>query len=222
MPSTNQDKAFLNRILEGFDEDLRRLPGITDEFIRGFQFFRDKPPLVTVFGSARLPSDSSWYRQAAEVGKLLSDAQLGVMTGGGPGIMEAANRGAFEAKGRSIGVNIELEMEQEPNPYLHHYILLSHFFTRKVMLVKYSQAYIIFPGGFGTLDELAETLTLIQTKKLENFPLILYGSSYWQKFCEWIDDTMLMSGTISEEDRQLLSICDSPKEVVDAVLKGGR
>ena len=136
--------------------------------------------------------------------------------------MEAANRGAFEAKGRSIGVNIELEMEQEPNPYLHHYILLSHFFTRKVMLVKYSQAYIIFPGGFGTLDELAETLTLIQTKKLENFPLILYGSSYWQKFCEWIDDTMLMSGTISEEDRQLLSICDSPKEVVDAVLKGGR
>jgi uncharacterized protein (TIGR00730 family) len=189
------------------------------EFVEGFDELATTTRGVSVFGSARTPPTDEYYRAARETGHLLADAGFAVITGGGPGIMEAANRGAQEAGGVSIGCNIELPFEQSANPYLTKSLTFKYFFVRKTMFVKYSTAFLIFPGGFGTLDELFEALTLIQTRKIKNFPVVLFGVKYWQKLLDWMEDTMLTAGNIDEFDFRLLYLTDSPQEAVDIVTK---
>jgi uncharacterized protein (TIGR00730 family) len=170
------------------------------EFLRGFESFNFEEPCVTVFGSARFGEGHEYYRLARDLGAALAEAGYAVMTGGGPGIMEAANRGAKEAGGLSIGCNIRLPEEQEPNAYLDRFIQMEHFFIRKVMLVKYSSAFVVMPGGFGTLDEAFEVATLIQTGKLERFPIVGMGLDFWYQLRKFARETMLTSGVISEDD----------------------
>jgi uncharacterized protein (TIGR00730 family) len=172
---------------------------------------------VTIFGSARVPADHPQYLAAEATARLLVEAGFAVITGGGPGIMEGANKGAAEAGGVSIGCNIELPFEQGMNPYVEVAINFRYFFVRKTMFVKYAEAFIIFPGGFGTLDELFEALTLIQTGKVRNFPVILLGSDYWSGLIDWIRQTMLAEGKVSPEDLELLVVTDSPEETVRIV-----
>ena len=174
------------------------------EFLHGFESFRFEGPCVTVFGSARFPEGHAYYDLARSVGRKLAEQGYIVMTGGGPGIMEAANRGAREAGGVSLGCNIQLPMEQKPNPYLDDFIEFEHFFIRKVMLVKYSSAFVVMPGGFGTLDEAFELITLIQTKKLDAFPIVGMGGEFWQHLRAFARDTMIAEGTISPEDLDLI------------------
>jgi uncharacterized protein (TIGR00730 family) len=174
---------------------------------------------VSIFGSARTPPDHPAYAAAQETAALLAEAGFTVMTGGGPGVMEAANRGAFEAGGVSIGCNIELPFEQRPNPFQTRSLVFKYFFVRKTMFVKYSNAFVIFPGGFGTLDELFEALTLIQTSKIRNFPVVLFGSEYWGGMVKWIEETMLSEKYISPVDLQRLHLTDSPSEVVDIIIR---
>ncbi len=187
------------------------------EFMRGFRTLHFVGPCVTVFGSARTPEGSPDYELARQVGAQLAQAGFTVMTGGGPGIMEAANRGAKEVGGRSVGCNIELPFEQKPNPYLDVMISFRHFFVRKVMLVKYSYAFIAMPGGYGTLDEIFEAATLIQTAKIQNFPLVLVGTAYWQPLLDFLRGTLLAAGTISPADLDLIQVADSPAEVVAGI-----
>jgi len=187
------------------------------DFLRGFRVLHFVGPCVTVFGSARTPPEHPEYKAAQETGAMLSRAGCTVITGGGPGIMEAANRGAFEAGGVSVGCNIELPHEQSSNPYLTLSLKFKYFFVRKMMFVKYSNAFIIFPGGFGTLDELFEALTLIQTRKIHNFPVVLYGSKYWQEMLDWLRGPMLSEGKIVEDDFRRLHVTDSPEEIVSVV-----
>lgn len=186
------------------------------EFIRGFRSLHFVGPCVTVFGSARFHEDHNYYGLAREVGQYIARAGFTVMTGGGPGIMEAANRGAKDVGGRSVGCNIVLPQEQKPNPYLDKFIEFKYFFVRKVMLVKYSYAFIILPGGFGTLDELFETATLIQTGKISNFPLVLVGKDYWQPLMDCIK-AMVAARTISQGDYDRILVTDSPEEAANAV-----
>ncbi|MCP9494562.1 MAG: TIGR00730 family Rossman fold protein [Pyrinomonadaceae bacterium MAG19_C2-C3] len=197
--------------------DTWRVFRIMGEFVEGFDELAATTRGVSVFGSARTPPDNLYYKAAQETGALLANAGYAVITGGGPGIMEAANRGAFEAKGVSIGCNIELPFEQDPNRYQTRTLVFRYFFVRKTMFVKYSTAFVIFPGGFGTLDELFEALTLIQTKKIKNFPVVLFGSDYWRGMLGWIKETMLTGGNIDEADLTLLHLTDSPTEVVEIV-----
>jgi uncharacterized protein (TIGR00730 family) len=187
------------------------------ELIRGFRALHFVGPCVTVFGSARFPDDHPYYKAAREVGAELAQAGFTVMTGGGPGIMEAANRGAKDVGGRSVGCNILLPKEQRYNPYLDLVVTFKHFYVRKVMLVKYSYAFIAMPGGFGTLDEVFETATLIQTAKIHNFPIVLVGVEYWSKMREFIDKTLVGEGTISPQDSDILQVTDSPAEAVRMV-----
>lgn len=194
-------------------QELYRVLGISYEFIKGFRTFHFLGPCVTIFGSARFPEDHLHYKEARETAARLAESSLTIMTGGGPGIMEAANRGAQEAGGLSVGCNIILPKEQEPNPYLDHWVEFEHFFVRKVMLLKYSCAFIAFPGGFGTLDEVFETATLIQTKKITNFPIILFGSDYWQPLISFLEFTLLKNETISSHDCDILRVTDSIEEV---------
>lgn len=208
------DKDLLDAKLGAFDEDMLRIPAISREFIRGFTFFRHRRNLVTVFGSARLGESDRYYKQARQLGGMLANEGIGVITGGGPGIMEAANRGAFENNGLSIGVNILLETEQEPNPYLSDYILMEHFFARKLLLVKYSYGIVVFPGGFGTADELFEVLTLVQTRKLEMFPIVLVGLEYWGGLLSWVKSHMIPTGTINPKDFDLITPTDDLDEAV--------
>jgi uncharacterized protein (TIGR00730 family) len=184
------------------------------EFIRGFRRLHFIGPCVTVFGSARFNEDHKYYKLAVEVGEKLAQAGFAVMTGGGPGIMEAANRGARQGGGLSLGCNIELPMEQFPNPYLDRYIDFNYFFVRKVMLVKYSDAFIVMPGGFGTLDEIFETVVLIQTGKIEKFPVIIMGREFWEPMREFIDKSLIAGGTISPEDMDLVHVTDDPDEAI--------
>ena len=193
--------------------ELARIFRIAGEFFRGFRNLHFVGPCVTVFGSARFKEDHSYYALAREVGKRLALAGATVMTGGGPGIMEAANRGARDAGGYSIGCNIRLSTEQRPNPYLDRWITFRYFFVRKVMLVKYSYAFVVMPGGFGTLDELFEAVTLVQTRKIETFPVILMGVDYWAPLLAFVRQTLVGSGTISASDADLLTPTDSPDEV---------
>jgi uncharacterized protein (TIGR00730 family) len=172
---------------------------------------------VSIFGSARTPPNHPEYKAAQETAALLVRAGFAVITGGGPGIMEAANRGAFEAGGVSVGCNIELPHEQKGNDYTTLSLKFKYFFVRKMMFVKYSDAFIIFPGGFGTLDELFESLTLIQTRKIRNFPVVLYGTDYWGGMIDWIKGPVLSEGKISEEDLQRLHLTDSPAEIVEII-----
>jgi uncharacterized protein (TIGR00730 family) len=189
------------------------------EFVEGFDDLATITRGVSIFGSARTTSDSPQYKAAQETAGLLARAGYAVITGGGPGIMEAANRGAFEAGGLSIGCNIELPFEQYANPYLTRSLTFKYFFVRKTMFVKYSTAFIIFPGGFGTLDELFEALTLIQTRKIKNFPVVLFGSVYWGGMLDWVKGLMLSEGKIKEADLRLLHLTDSPAEVVEIVVR---
>jgi uncharacterized protein (TIGR00730 family) len=190
---------------------------IMGEFVAGFDTLAQVGECVTIFGSARVPPDNPQYAAAEETARLLVEAGFGVITGGGPGIMEAANKGAHVAGGVSIGCNIELPFEQGMNQYVDIAVNFRYFFVRKTMFVKYAEAFIIFPGGFGTLDELFEALTLIQTGKVRNFPVILFGSDYWHGLRSWIVDTMLAEGKISPEDLDLLVVTDSPAEAVRIV-----
>jgi uncharacterized protein (TIGR00730 family) len=199
--------------------DSWRVFRIMGEFVNGFDNMATIMRGVSVFGSARTAEDDEYYLAAVETGKLLAEAGFEVITGGGPGIMEAANRGAHEAGKVSVGCNIELPFEQKPNPYLTKSLTFKYFFVRKTVFIKYSNAYIIFPGGFGTMDELFEALTLIQTRKIRNFPVVLFGSQYWRGLLQWITSTMLNEKNINSEDLGLIHLTDSPKEAVDFIIK---
>ena len=186
------------------------------QFINGFRTLHFVGPCVTVFGSARVKEDNPWYINAREIGKRISELGLTVMTGGGPGIMEAANRGAFENGGMSVGCNIQLPFEQKANKYMQRFITFEHFFVRKVLLVKYSYAFIIMPGGFGTMDEFFETITLIQTKTITQFPIVLFGKEYYKELMEAIH-FMAEKGTISKEDLHLVLLTDDVNEAMDHI-----
>jgi uncharacterized protein (TIGR00730 family) len=197
--------------------ELRRAIGIFFEIMRGFRKLHFLAPCVTVFGSARFTEKDTNYVLAREIGQRLARAGFTVMTGGGPGIMEAANRGAKEVGGFSVGCNIELPQEQEPNPYLDRWVTFQHFFVRKLMLVKYSYAFIAMPGGFGTLDEIFETATLIQTHKIKDFPLVIVGSEYWRPLLELIRGRLVESKTIDKIDAEHILVTDSAEEAVQLV-----
>jgi uncharacterized protein (TIGR00730 family) len=190
------------------------------EFIRGFRALHFVGPCVTVFGSARFAEQHRFYDMSRRLGALLARDGFTVMTGGGPGVMEAANRGAREAGGRSIGCNIELPTEQKPNPYLDKWVTFRHFFVRKVMLVKYSYAFIAMPGGFGTLDEMTEAATLIQTGKINHFPLVLMGVEFWKPLLDFMRGTLIKEGTIGPDDVDFL-VTDSPEEAAAHVRRAG-
>ncbi len=200
--------------------ELWRIFRIISEFVDGFEVMGSVGPAVSVFGSARTPKDREDYLKAVECGRLLSKAGFSVITGGGPGIMEAANKGAYEAGGTSIGLNISLPMEQSGNPYQTHELAFRYFFVRKVMFVKYAKAFIIFPGGFGTMDEFFEALTLIQTHKIEPFPVVCVGKKFWSGLVDWLSDTMLEKyHAINPEDMNRFYITDDVEEAVEVVTK---
>jgi len=210
------EKAFLAG-RRSREADLESVVRIFLEFLRGFESFEFEQPCVTVFGSARFEEGHRYYDLARQVGGELARAGFAVMTGGGSGIMEAANRGAREAGGLSIGCNITLPREQKPNAYLDRFIQLDHFFVRKVMLVKYSSAFVVMPGGFGTLDEAFEIATLMQTNKIEHFPLIAVGSEFWDDLIDFARDTMIREGTLSPEDARFVHLADTAADVVRLV-----
>src|ERR1043165_8059776 len=221
-PPVPEVKQFLQGPQKrGFE--LRRAIGIFFEILRGFRKFHFLDPCVTVFGSARFTQEHEYYILAREVGQRLARAGFTVMTGGGPGIMEAANRGAKEAGGYSDGCNIELPQEQKPNPYLDRWVTFRHFFVRKLMLVKYSYAFIAMPGGFGTLDEIFETATLIQTHKIKDFPLVVVGQAYWQPMLDVLRGRLVEAKTIDPIDVERIVVTDSAEEAVqwarDAALR---
>lgn len=197
--------------------DTWRIFKILAEFVEGFEKLSSIDPAVTVFGSARVKESDPQYKLAVEIGKMLAEEGITVLTGGGPGVMEAANRGAFEAGGQSVGLNIELPFEQAPNKYVRKSISFDYFFVRKVMLVKYANAFVILPGGFGTLDELFEAITLIQTGKILPFPTILVDSVYWGGLVEWIKTRMLENGYISGTDMNFLRVVDTAEEVLSII-----
>ena len=197
--------------------DSWRVLRIMGEFVEGFDTLSDVYSAVTVFGSARTQTDDPYYEKAVETARLLAQEGFPVITGGGPGIMEAANRGCQEGNGLSIGCNIELPFEQGLNSYVERAINFRYFFVRKTMFVKYSTGFIVFPGGYGTMDELFEALTLIQTGKVKHFPVILFGGAYWQGLAEWLRDRVAGEGKIATTDLQLFTITDSPREAVAIV-----
>jgi len=219
-PNNNLQKKTSERyFLEGphaRTHEFRFVLKVMRQFIRGFRKLHFVGPCVTVFGSARFKDGHPYYELARRMGTEMSKLGFTIMTGGGPGIMEAANRGAKEAGGRSVGCNIHLPSEQKPNSYLDKWITLDHFFVRKVLLVKYSYAFIVMPGGFGTLDELFETITLIQTKKISHFPIILMGKSYWETMINFVNE-MDDQGTISVEDLELLKVTDDVEEAIEHI-----
>jgi len=190
---------------------------IMAELVEGFERLAGVRPAVTLFGSARLPSGHPDYRLAESIGRRLSDAGFAVLTGGGPGIMEAANKGAYAGKSLSVGLNIVLPHEQKANNFQDISLEFQHFFTRKVMFVKHALAYVVLPGGFGTLDELAEILTLVKTGKSRRIPILLVNSAFWRGLLDWMRDTLAVAGTINPTDLDLLRVVDKPEEVVDAI-----
>ncbi len=198
-------------------EESWRMFRIMGELVEGFDTLTGIEPAVTIYGSSRLKADDKIYAQAEEIAYKLGKLGFSIVTGGGPGVMEAANKGALEAGVTSVGLNIELPEEQAGNVYANKPITFHHFFVRKVMLVKYAIAFVIMPGGLGTLDELTEVLTLIQTHKIKPFPVIIFNSLYWQGFLDWLGSTVLAKGCVSREDLDLLIVCDQPDEVVEAV-----
>ncbi|HEY2847881.1 MAG TPA: TIGR00730 family Rossman fold protein [Pyrinomonadaceae bacterium] len=217
------DDEVLLRSPEPEDEykasDSWRVFRIMGEFVGGFDSLATVTRGVSIFGSARTKPRDPMYKAARETGRLLGKAGFEIITGGGPGIMEAANHGAHDAGAVSIGCNIELPMEQSPNPYQNKSLTFKYFFVRKTMFIKYSNAYIIFPGGFGTMDELFEALTLIQTRKIRNFPVVLFGSQYWRGLLAWLTSTMLNERMVNPEDLGLIYLTDSPRDAVDFIVK---
>jgi len=200
-------------------EDPWRIFRIMAEFVDGFEELKNIGPAVTIFGSSRIHNAHSYYYAAQKTSELLVKAGYAVITGGGPSIMEASNKGAAEAKGKSIGLNIDLPFEQKPNPYINHLISFHYFFCRKVCFVKYAKAFVIFPGGFGTLDELSESLTLIQTRRMEKFPVVLFGSKYWKGFLDWLEGSVLKEGCIDTGDLDIIQLADKPEDVVRIIKK---
>ncbi|EIJ42436.1 TIGR00730 family protein [Beggiatoa alba B18LD] len=194
-----------------------RILQIMSEFLEGFEQLSDVVPAVTLFGSARFPPEHPYCQMAEEIAKSLSDAGFAIISGGGPGIMEAANKGAFAGHSPSIGLNITLPHEQKANSYQDIALNFRHFFARKVMFVRYSSAYVVLPGGFGTLDELAEVLTLVQTHKIPSIPIILVCREYWQGLIDWMHNTLIVHRTISPEDMNLITIVDSAEMVVKTI-----
>ena len=209
----NHEREFLEGPRSRLSE-LARVGRIATEFLRGFRTLHFVGPCVTVFGSARFGADHPYYDLGRRLGGELARAGFTVMTGGGPGIMEAANRGASEAGGRSIGCNIVLPKEQQPNPYVQRHLTFEHFFVRKVMLVKYSYAFVVLPGGFGTLDESFEVMTLIQTGKVQGFPVVVMGSDYWEGLLRFVEHEMIDEGTIAPGDLARFHVTDDPAEAV--------
>ena len=217
-PVTEDEKLFARSTRPAFlGEDPWRVLRIMSEFVDGFDALAEVGPAVTVFGSARATEGSPIYEQAREIGRTLARDGWAVITGGGPGVMEAANRGCQEAGGLSIGCNIELPHEQSVNAYVDVAIEFRYFFARKTMFVKYADAFVILPGGFGTLDELFEALTLIQTGKIRHFPVVLVGTEYWAGLLAWARETLMADGTVSEADLALLTVTDDPDEVCRVV-----
>jgi uncharacterized protein (TIGR00730 family) len=204
----------INELTEG---DSWRMFRIIGELVDGFDRLSGIEPAVTIYGSARIGAESELYKQTEEIAYRLGKLGLSIITGGGPGVMEAANRGGLRAGVKSFGLNIELPQEQTINSFTTESITFKHFFARKVMLVKYATAFVIMPGGLGTLDELTEVLTLMQTRKIKPFPVVLYQSDYWKGLLSWLKSTVLDDGYISADDIGLLRVCDSPDEVVEAV-----
>jgi uncharacterized protein (TIGR00730 family) len=218
----NTEKQY---VIDALAEDSWRMFRILGEFVQGFEEMSDVGKAVTIFGSARLRSDSDVYLQAEKLSRELAGRGYTVITGGGPGIMEAGNKGAFEVGGRSIGLNINLPHEQAPNPYQSDSVSFKYFFVRKVMLVKYSTAFVVFPGGFGTIDEMFEALTLIQTKKIKPFPVYLVDVDYWRGLLQWINGTLLRTGAVSEADIGLFKVVDDvssiPREIEEYYAETG-
>ena len=223
--TTTEDERLLQSpveepsALDFTHSDPWRVFRIMGEFVEGFDNLARIGPAVTIFGSARVHPDDPQYAAARETARLLGEAGFGIITGGGPGIMEAANRGARDAGVLSIGCNIELPFEQGINAYVDVAINFRYFFVRKTMFVKYAEAFVIFPGGFGTLDELFEALTLIQTGKVRDFPVVLFGSEYWRGLLDWVRNSLLAEGKISPDDVDLLVVTDSPEEAVRVVVE---
>ena len=198
-------------------EDAWQILRIQGEFTKGFDTFNELGPCVSVFGSARTPEDNEWYIEARKFGKLMAQSNIGVISGGGPGIMEAANRGCQESGGTSVGVGIELPFEAEMNPYINVGVENRYFFTRKVMFMKYSQGYVVFPGGLGTLDELFEALTLIQCGHVHKQPIVLVGKKYWSGLIDWLYDMVNASGRMSLKDFDLFRIVNSAEEAAEKI-----
>ncbi|MCS7160255.1 MAG: TIGR00730 family Rossman fold protein [Gemmatales bacterium] len=203
-------------------QDPWRVWRIAGEFVNGINRLADIAAAVSIFGSARTPPEHAMYQAARETARLLAQAGFAIITGGGPGIMEAANRGAVEAGGVSVGCNIELPYEQRLNPYVRIAVEFRYFFVRKTMFAKYSEGFVLFPGGYGTLDEMFEALTLIQTGKLHEFPVVLFGSDYWRGLVDWLTHTVAEANNISPHELQLFQESDSPQEVCEIMLQGYR
>jgi uncharacterized protein (TIGR00730 family) len=200
-------------------KDPWRVMRIQSEFVEGFGALAELGPAVSVFGSARIPPDSAEYDAGVRIGRGLVEAGFGVITGGGPGAMEAANKGALEAGGTSVGLGIELPFEQGLNPYVDIGVNFRYFFVRKTMFVKYASGFVVLPGGLGTLDELFEALTLVQTQKVTRFPIVLYGTRYWQGLLDWVRDSLVGSGKAAQADLQLLHVTDDVDEAVALMTK---
>jgi len=221
------DRDLLTTVPRHLEEDFTRQDPwralrILGEFVEGFDALSKVIPSASIFGSARMKPDCPWYRAARETARLLAGAGLNIITGGGPGIMEAANLGASEEKGLSIGCNIDLPREQMPNPYQDISLSFRYFFVRKVMFVKYSIGYVIFPGGFGTLDEFFNSLTLVQTGKVEHFPIVLFGSEFWGGLLDWIRKTLIAAGTIDPGEMNLFTLADTPQAAAEPVIRKAR
>ncbi len=209
--------AYEYEISDLAKEESWRMFRIIGELVEGFDKLSGIEPAVTIYGSARITASDELYAQTEEIARRLGELGFSIITGGGPGVMEAANKGALKAGVKSVGLNIELPEEQVNNAYTTKSITFSHFFARKVMLVKYATAFIIMPGGLGTLDELTEILTLIQTHKIKPFPVVLFNSEYWEGFLEWLRSVVLARDFISEEDLNLLRVCDEPDALIEIV-----
>ena len=214
---TGEERYFVQGPHSRWKEFLFTLK-VMGQFIKGFRNLHFVGPCVTVFGSARFDENNKYYQMTRLVGAEISKLGFTVMTGGGPGIMEAANRGAKDVNGKSVACNIELSHEQQPNPYLDSFVTMDHFFVRKVLLFKYSYAFVVMPGGMGTMDEMFEALTLIQTKKIESFPVILMGKDYWKNLLNMLDE-MVIAGTINSEDLKLLKVTDDIDEAMNHLKK---
>lgn len=222
----NEDKELLQTPAPPFKdftrEDPWRILRVQGEMVEGFDALSKLPPAVAIFGSARLNEGHPFYDQGRELARLLTESGLAVISGGGPGLMEAANRGAYEAKGISVGCSIQLPQESIPNHYQTIALRFRYFFIRKLMFVKYSIGFVILPGGYGTLDELFEALTLVQTDKIDHFPVVLLGKSYWRGLLDWLADQPLHSGTIGRNDLSLLSVTDDPREAAEWIIHNAR
>ena len=208
-----------NSKVNSFSEDPWRVFRIMSEFVEGFEVLSELGKAVSIFGSSRVKPNNKYYKLTEETAYLLAKEGYAIITGSGPAIMEAANKGAKRAGGRSVGLNIQIPHEQKPNKYVDTLLDFRYFFVRKVMFVKYAKAFVIMPGGYGTLDEFTEAINLIQTERIDKFPVILFGNEYWKGMLDWLRDTVLKNGSIDKEDLKIFTVVDEPKEVVEVIKK---